>query len=136
MEPAQTSRELPPQPVDATAMGRRIAQARLEAGGMTQDTLAELLCLCKRSIQAYEGGKRIPYRHLERLSVVFDRPASWFLHGDDERAAPDDGGDEILERLDLHAQLLKRLAVEVAAIRRTIESSEAGPGREAGAARR
>jgi transcriptional regulator with XRE-family HTH domain len=122
---------------DAAAVGRRIMLARREAGGMTQETLAELLCVCKRSVQAYEAGQRIPYRHLPRLSEVFERPASWFLHGEeDARSGPPDRDDEILERLDLHAQVLKRLAVEVAAVRRTVESSEAGSGRETAAARR
>jgi transcriptional regulator with XRE-family HTH domain len=109
--------------VDAAAVGRRIVQARRESGGMTQETLAELLCVCKRSVQAYEAGQRIPYRHLPRLAAVFDRPAGWFLHGD-EPAAPQDGDDEIFRRLDLHAQLLKKLVVELTAIRLTLDGEE------------
>ncbi len=123
-----------PGPVDAAAVGRRIAQARREAGGMTQETLAELLCVCRRSVQAYEAGERIPYRHLPRLAAVFERPASWFLHGEEPaHSTTEDGDDEILKRLDLHAQLLKKVAVEMAAIRRALERPAAGAPRDAGA---
>jgi transcriptional regulator with XRE-family HTH domain len=107
--------------VDASAVGRRIVEARHQAGWMTQQTLAELLCICTRSVQAYESGKRVPYRHLQRLGEIFERPASWFLHGGPVEDAASDPGDEVLERLDAQAALLNRLAVEVAALRRSID---------------
>jgi transcriptional regulator with XRE-family HTH domain len=111
--------------VDAREVGRRIAQARYEAGWMTQKTLAELLCVCRRSVQAYEGGKTIPYRHLSRLGEIFERPSSWFLYGDQatEASSPGgDGDDEILKRLEAQTRVLKALAVQVRDFRSALET--------------
>jgi transcriptional regulator with XRE-family HTH domain len=92
---AAVEAEHPPE-VDGRAVGRRIARARYEAGWMTQKTLAELLCVCKRSVQAYEAGRTIPYRHLQRLGQIFERPSSWFLYGD----GPTDDGASVADRDD------------------------------------
>jgi transcriptional regulator with XRE-family HTH domain len=66
----------------AQEIGARIAQARREAGGMTQDQLAELLNVSKRSLQDYESGTTIPWKYFQVLQQVFERPLDWFLHGD------------------------------------------------------
>ena len=87
---------------------------------MTQKTLAELLCVCKRSVQSYEAGKTVPYRHLHRLAEIFERPASWFLYGAPEEADSVDARDrdaEFLSRLDAQTRALTMLAAEVRAIR-------------------
>jgi transcriptional regulator with XRE-family HTH domain len=132
MDQAATSRDdqQPLAPVDAAAVGRRIAQARHEAGWMTQETLAELLCICKRSVQTYESGTRVPYRHLHRLAEIFERPASWFLHGHPAGSGGDATDEEILKRLDLHAELLGKLAVELAALRRALRAPEPAAPRD------
>lgn len=62
-------------------IGARIAQARKEAGGMTQDELADLLGVSMRSVQNYEAGEVVPWRHFELLGEIFNRSLSWFLHG-------------------------------------------------------
>jgi transcriptional regulator with XRE-family HTH domain len=110
--------------VDARSVGRRIAQARHEAGWMTQKTLAELLCVCKRSVQAYESGTTIPYRHLHRLAQIFERPSSWFLYGDQPRGtnSREDQDGEIVKHLDAQTRLLKALAVEVRDVRNTLSA--------------
>jgi transcriptional regulator with XRE-family HTH domain len=111
--------------VDGRALGRRIARARHEAGWMTQKTLAELLCVCKRSVQAYESGATIPYRHLDRLAKIFERPASWFLYGEEPaegEAAAADREEEIIKRLDAQTEVLKALTVQTRAARRTLET--------------
>ena len=111
--------------VDGGALGRRIARARHEAGWMTQKTLAELLCVCKRSVQAYESGATIPYRHLHRLAEIFERPASWFLYGDEpaEDSAPAvDRDEEIIKRLEAQTEVLKALTIQTRAVRRRLES--------------
>lgn len=65
-------------------IGARIAQARHEAGGMTQEELAEALNVSKRSVQDYEAGVTIPWKHFQRLEQIFKRPIDWFLHGGEE----------------------------------------------------
>lgn len=70
----------------AREIGARIAQCRRESGGMTQEELAETLNVSKRSVQDYEAGVTIPYKHFARLEQVFGRSLSWFLHGENEPA--------------------------------------------------
>jgi transcriptional regulator with XRE-family HTH domain len=114
-----------PPEVDGRAVGRRIARARYEAGWMTQKTLAELLCVCKRSVQAYEAGRTIPYRHLERLGQIFERPSLWFLYGDrptNDGASVADRDDEIVQRLEAQTHVLKALAVQVREVRSTLDA--------------
>lgn len=73
-------------------IGTRIALARKEHGAMTQEELADLLNVSKRSIQDYEAGLTIPWKHFKRLEDIFERPLSWFLHGTEDSgpATPDD----------------------------------------------
>ena len=92
---------------------------------MTQKTLAELLCVCKRSVQAYEAGRTIPYRHLQRLGQIFERPSSWFLYGDgptDDGASVADRDDELVRRLEAQTHVLKALAVQVREVRNTLDA--------------
>lgn len=65
----------------AQEIGRRIEQARLEAGGMTQVELADLIGVTDRSVQAYEHGDVIPYRKLKDLAEAVGRDPAWILHG-------------------------------------------------------
>lgn len=67
----------------AEDVGARIAQARNESG-MTQEELAEIAPFSKRSLQDYEAGTTIPYKHLRFLAKILKRPVDWFLHGDQE----------------------------------------------------
>jgi PAS domain S-box-containing protein len=69
----------------AACVGRRIAQARKEAG-LTQQELAERVGVTRRSVQGYESGAVLPYRHLERLAEILDRSPPWLLAA---RMAPD-----------------------------------------------
>jgi hypothetical protein len=112
--------------IDARDLGRRIAQARYEAGWMTQKTLAELLCVCRRSVQAYEAGKTIPYRHLHRLQEIFEKPASWFLYGsepnDGDAAGEEAPDDPVLKLLEGQTRVLKALAAEMRAVRNELRS--------------
>ncbi len=66
----------------STEIGTRIAQARKEAGGMSQVELAGLIGVSERSLQLYEAGETIPYRWMKDLERVLQRPVAWFLHGD------------------------------------------------------
>lgn len=73
--------------IEAREIGERIAQARLEAGGMTQDDLAALATFSKRSLQDYEGGVTIPYKHLRELGRLLSRSPEWFLYGEESEEA-------------------------------------------------
>lgn len=50
---------------------------------MTQEALAEALNVSKRSLQDYEAGKTIPWKHFKRLEQIFDRTLDWFIRGEE-----------------------------------------------------
>jgi transcriptional regulator with XRE-family HTH domain len=68
---------------DPKAVGRRIALARKEAGGMTQRDLADRLQISKRSVAAYEAGAVLPLRHLGKIETAVSKPKAWLLYGDE-----------------------------------------------------
>src|SRR5207244_3667878 len=86
-------------------IGPRLAQARKEAG-LTQEQLAGLVGVTPRSIQGYEAGKVLPYRHLKRLEEVTGKPPSWLLRNESE---PSPLSAEVAERL---VSLVERIAAE------------------------
>lgn len=96
----------------AAEIGERIAQARHETGGMTQDQLADLLNVSTRSVQAYEAGETIPWKYMRTLEEIFKRPMAWFLYGDQAEPAVDETlaakFDEIRARLERIEQALAR----------------------------
>lgn len=69
--------------VKAKEIGRRVKQARKEAGGMTQRELGDLLGVTERSVAAYETGEVVPYRFLRDLERILGVEAAWILHGDE-----------------------------------------------------
>ena len=68
---------------EAEEIGARIALARNERG-MTQEELAGAATFSKRSLQDYETGVTIPYKHLRELSSLLGREVEWFLRGETE----------------------------------------------------
>jgi DNA-binding XRE family transcriptional regulator len=73
----------PPSP-EAVAIGQRIRRARLEAGGMKQVELAELMQVSDRSIQSWEKGEVVPWSWIPRLGKVLNRPDGYFYGHEDE----------------------------------------------------
>jgi transcriptional regulator with XRE-family HTH domain len=69
--------------LNAQEIGKRIAQSRREAEGMTQRELADLLRVTERSVAAYEAGDVVPYRFMRQLEEILQKPASWLLYGED-----------------------------------------------------
>ncbi len=95
----------------AKEIGLRIAQARHERG-LSQDELADLAAgFGKRSLQDYEAGVTIPYKHLRELSRLLKKPTEWFLYGDPDPPA----AVAVEERLDRLESLAERILVEVRA---------------------
>jgi PAS domain S-box-containing protein len=84
-------------------IGARLAQARKQAG-MTQKALAESVGVTRRSIQGYEAGTVVPYKHLERLGELLGRTASWFLAGEQARTVPADSIGQL--RAAIHEELV------------------------------
>lgn len=103
----------------AREIGARIAQARREADGMTQDDLADALNVSKRSVQEYEAGNTIPWKHFSRLEEVFEQPLAWFLRGEER-------SDEETKQLDERLEEVERLAAES---RQELEEVAAAVGR-------
>lgn len=106
--------------LQAREIGARLALARKEAG-LTQEQVAELSGVSKRSLQDYEAGVTIPYRHFRELASIYQRDVEWVLHGTE--AAPvdllgevsasvamiEEGMADALERLSRIEALLDRL---------------------------
>jgi transcriptional regulator with XRE-family HTH domain len=89
-------------------IGERIAQARKESGGMTQDELAELLNVSKRSVQDYEAGTTVPWKHFQMLEEVFKRPLGWFLHGEPDSELPEGLAQQLADAMDGLAEVVAR----------------------------
>lgn len=96
----------------AKEIGARIEQARKERG-LTQEDLADMAAgFSKRSLQDYEAGVTIPYKHLRELSRLLRKPEEWFLYGNEEDgdAPTDDRLREIVrEELQDVRQILERI---------------------------
>lgn len=88
-----------PDPSRAREIGRRITQARQEAGGMTQRELGDLIGVTDRSIIAYEKGEVIPYRFLRKIEEATGANAAWLLHGEDAPTHDSSRDEEILAEL-------------------------------------
>lgn len=101
----------------AKEIGSRIVQGRQEAGGMTQPELGELCGVTVRSIQAWESGEVIPFRHLRKLESALGKPAAWFLHGEEAVVGVDASTRMILDRLDSLELAIKALARTISAER-------------------
>lgn len=84
----------------AREIGLRIALARRERG-LTQEQLSDLANISERSLQDYEAGVTVPYKHMPVVARLLGRPVEWFLHGD---------GEEVPVTTDQLAQLHEEVA--------------------------
>ena len=67
----------------------------------------------KRSLQDYEAGAVIPFKHFQELGRLLRRPPEWFLYGD-EALRPDDE----IRQLQHEVQALRDQLDEVLALLR------------------
>jgi len=65
------------------AIGTRIAEARRHAG-LTQRALADQLGVTVRTVQNYEAGVAVPYRHLRAIEGLGQKRPNWILDGGDD----------------------------------------------------
>jgi transcriptional regulator with XRE-family HTH domain len=70
------------QQFEAAEIGARIKQAQRERG-LLQHELAAMASFSQRSLQDYQSGVTIPYKHLTELSRLLGKPVEWFLRGDE-----------------------------------------------------
>lgn len=75
-----------PNQIDAAAIGRRISQARRQAG-LTQPKLASTVGVTLRTMQGYEGGEVVPYRRMDTIAAAVSQSAEWLLYGEAGQAA-------------------------------------------------
>jgi len=97
--------------LQAKEIGARIALARNEHG-MTQEELTELASFSKRALQNWEAGASVPYRHMQEISGLLNRPTEWFLHGERQTDADSETPVELR---------LAELAAAVEAMSRQLE---------------
>jgi transcriptional regulator with XRE-family HTH domain len=64
-------------------IGSRIAEARRRSG-LTQRELAEILGVTTRTVQNYEAGVAVPYKHLRRIESLAHKRPGWILEGGDD----------------------------------------------------
>jgi transcriptional regulator with XRE-family HTH domain len=111
---------------DGGAIGGRIARARKESG-LTQEELAGRMGVSARSIQGYEAGKVVPYRHLNQLAKITNRELGWILAGD----PPPDLNAQVVERLvtlvEEVAEEAKRIRSVAERLERLVEGSQPAP---------
>lgn len=82
---------------DRAAVARRIVQARNELG-IKQKEFAELAHVTVRTITSWETGEVIPFKRLDEIAAILQKPKQWLLHGDD---SSDPSGEikDLMERL-------------------------------------
>jgi PAS domain S-box-containing protein len=88
-------------------IGARLAQARKQAG-ITQKALGASLGVTRRSIQGYEAGAVVPYKHLDRIAELLGRTHTWFLSGDVTTSATTDPIAQL--RAAIHEELVAVLS--------------------------
>src|SRR4051812_4070539 len=67
-------------PAQLALFGRRITEARLEAG-LTKMELAEKLGVSPAEFEQFEAGEADPSKHFDRLAQLTSKPVAW-LRGD------------------------------------------------------
>ena len=84
--------------------------------GLTQEQLAERVGVTQRSIQGYEAGAVVPYKHFKRLEEVTGRTLAWFLGREEDAGASNlaDVGERLVALVEQVAAEAERLA-EIAA---------------------
>lgn len=72
--------------LQAREIGGRIKQKRV-ARGMTQEELASMASFSARSLQDYENGVTIPYRHFQEIGRLLDATPEFLMYGRDDQPA-------------------------------------------------
>lgn len=81
--------------------GRRLTEARRDAH-LSQRAVAAELGVSVRTLQNYEAGRFVPYRHLDTLSALLGRSRAWLLYGNETRVVDELTAALRRQRLELH----------------------------------
>lgn len=94
--------------LEEAAISERLQHARKQAG-LTQQQMADLLQVHKRSVEDYESklpDKPVPYDRINEWARLTKTTPEWLLHGDDRAAATPAEIQELREQLaDVRRQL-------------------------------
>jgi len=82
----------------------RIREGR-KAAGLTQKELAAALRLSVRSVQNYESGAIVPYRHLRAIESILGKPHGWLLDGDGYASSA--SVEELHHAVKVHSAMLR-----------------------------
>ena len=107
---------------EAKEIGQRIALAR-DLAGMTQEQLAELTSFSKRSLQDYETGVTIPWKHFRELARLLRKPEEWFLYGDPEESSAEDALAEVKREQAETRAAVASLEAEMGRLRAAVEAT-------------
>jgi transcriptional regulator with XRE-family HTH domain len=105
-------------------IGLRIAEARRESG-LTQAEFARLVGVTPRSVQAYEAGRTVPWRHLDRLEEITQRPRAWFLRGPATESPPSELEERLVALVGQVASEAERLAEATTRLTELLERRDA-----------
>jgi len=94
-------------PEERQLIGLRIAQAR-RAAGMSQREVAGRLSVSTRSVQNYESGNVVPWKHLGAIAALGGTTTAWLLNGDGEWTPYTERIRRVVESLHEHEVLLER----------------------------
>jgi len=116
--------------------GRRLASARKDAH-LSQETLAAELGVTLRTVQNYEAGRFVPYRHLSSLTRLLGRSSSWLLYGEESPRIDELVTKSRAQRIELRQRTdrLHELLDELAVRRHELDAMGTAPDRpDSGAA--
>jgi transcriptional regulator with XRE-family HTH domain len=117
--------------LDRPAIRRRIRSAR-KAAGLTQQELAELMRVHKRTVENWEN-EYVPWERLNELASVLAREVEWFLYGGDIIAAAkrDEAEAVVLAAVARLDERLDRIEAEIAELRDALPAPRKRPAAEA-----
>jgi len=116
---------------ERNAIGRRIAEAR-RGGGLTQRELADRLGVTVRTVQNYEAGVAVPYRHLRSIESVGHKRPGWILQGGEDQGL-DVTISSLHQAMERHQALMQRHLEEMRRhTARLREQRQARSGRRVG----
>jgi transcriptional regulator with XRE-family HTH domain len=88
-------------------VGARITRARKESG-LTQAQLAATLGITTRSVQNYESGAIVPWRHLSHIETITRRRNGWLLRGDPSPGDLESTIGALLAAMEQHHAVLRQ----------------------------
>lgn len=95
--------------LESAAISDRLQAARTRAG-LTQQEMADLLQVHKRTVEDWESPrkKNVPYERMGEWADLTHVTVAWLLHGDEETATP-----EQIQNLEARLERVEGLALRI-----------------------